>query len=228
MKAKLIAIVAMSGFVSVAQAQIPTTDAILNGQVSVHNAAMVVQWGKEIAEMKEQFTELQRHWDKMDKMESLVSGSRNLGISNAPGINGELPSQISSVYSGSYGDTQSIMQAERVTQTNASAQAALQERQFQSAATEKALALRTFEGAQNRLNNINSLINKIAASNDPKAIQDLNARIGAEQAILQNETQKLQTVSQLAKAEDKLIDERRKQMNRSILSSSNTSMPGIK
>ncbi|MDF4211147.1 type IV secretion system protein [Pseudomonas protegens] len=228
MRAKFIAIMAMSGLVSVAQAQIPVTDAILNGQTTTHNAAMVLQWAKEIAEMKQQFTELQRHWDKMDKMESLVTGSRNLGISNVPGINGELPSQISSVYSGSYGDTQSIMQAERVTQTNASAQAALQERQFQSAATEKALALRTFEGAQNRLNNINSLINKIAASNDPKAIQDLNARISAEQAILQNETQKLQTVSQLAKAEDKLIDERRKQMNRSILSSSNTSMPGIK
>lgn len=209
-------------------AQIPVTDAIQNGQTATHNMATVAQWAKEIAEMKMQYDMLTQQYGKMEVMEGLVSGSRALGVNNTPGINGAIPNQVGSIYSGSFGDTKSIMSTERVQATNRDTQNQLRERSFQSAAAEKALALNTFAGAQERLENINSLIVKVGNSKDPKTTQDLQARIGAEQALIQTETTKLQMVSQLAKSEEKLVNEKRQQMNRDILNPENTGMPGIK
>lgn len=223
------AILALASALSTAvSAQVPVTDGILNGQVTQHNIATVAQWAKEIAEMKQQYDVLSQQYSKMETMERMVSGSRQLGVTNTPGINGEIPDEPSSVYSGTYGDTRSIMNSERVTTTNAQSQNQLRERNFQAAAAEKALALKTFDGARSRLDNINTLIDRIKTSPDPKAIQDLQARIQAEQATVQNESTKLQMVSQLSSSEAKLMDEKRKQMNRDILNPANTNMPGIK
>lgn len=213
---------------STSYAQIPVTDAIQNGQTASHNMATVAQWAKEIAEMKQQYDQLTQQTKKMDIMEGLVSGSRNLGVNNTAGINGEIPNQPGSIYSGTFGDTKSIMNTERVTTTNSASQNELRERYYQSAAAEKALSLKTFEGAQQRLDNINALIVKVGNSQDPKTTQDLQARIGAEQALVQNESTKLQMISQMSKSEEKLVDEKRKQMNRDILNPANTDMPGIK
>lgn len=229
MKKQLSAFALLFAISSLANAQvgIPVVDTAMNAQTGLHNIATVAQWAKEIAEMQQQYTELQRHWDKMDTMESLVKGSRYLGVTNTPGINGEIP-DLNAIYNGDYGSTQSIMNAERVSKTNSTTQDALRERHFQSAASEKALALKTFDGAQARLSNINTLISKISTAQDPKAIQDLQARIASEQALIQNETTKLQMISQLSRSEEKLADEKRKQMNRDILNPSNTGMPEIK
>ena len=227
-KAQFAIIALVAAVSSTAYAQVPVTDGIQNAQTAAHNVAMVAQWAKEIAEMKQQYDMLTQQYRKMDIMEGLVSGARNLGVNNSAGINGQIPSQPGSVYSGTYGDTKSIMNAERVTTTNSATQNELRERYFQSAAAEKALSLKTFEGAQQRLDNINSLIVKVGNSQDPKTTQDLQARIGAEQALVQNESTKLQMISQLSKSEAKLVDEKRKQMNRDILNPANTKMPGIK
>jgi type IV secretion system protein VirB5 len=223
-----VGVVVLLGFSSLAHSQILVTDTIQNAQTANHNVATVAQWGKEIAEMKQQYDMLKSQYDKMTVMEGLVSGTRNLGVTNTPGINGEIPADVNTIYSGSYGDTQSIMNSERVKGTNAQTQQQLNNRYFQASAAEKALALKTYEGAQARLDNINSLVSKINVSQDPKTIQDLQARIQAEQATVQNESTKLQMVSQLSKSEEKIVDEKRKQMNRDILNPSNTNMPGIK
>lgn len=61
-----------AGISSVATAQIPTTDVLLNGQTAQHNVAMVAQWAKEIAEMKQQYQMLTDQYKKMDIMEGLV------------------------------------------------------------------------------------------------------------------------------------------------------------
>lgn len=227
MKTNLALFALVASISSVANAQIPVTDVLQNTQTAQHNVATVAQWAKEITEMQQQYTELKRHWDKMDVMENLVSGARNLDVNNAPGINGEIPDP-DAIYTGSYGETRSIMNSERVTTTNRASQDELRERNFQSAASEKALALKTYDGAQSRLDNINTLISKINTSTDPKTIQDLQARIGAEQALVSNESTKLQMVSQLSRSEEKLVDEKRKQMNRDILNPANTDMPEIK
>jgi len=49
---------------------------------------------------------------------------------------------------------------------------------------------------------LQQLIDRIASAQDPKAIQDLQARIQAEQNMLTNEQTKLQALYQIAKADE--------------------------
>lgn len=228
MKMKITAIAFVAMFSCAANAQIPVTDGASIAQDMANQIQTMAQWAQQISEMQQQYSELQRHWDKMDEMQKLVTGARYLGVANTPGVNGQIPGSIDAIYSGNYGSTQTIMDLERISGTNDATQNALNERYLKTAASEKAVALRTYQGAQERLNNINSLISKISSTQDPKEIQDLQARISAEQALVQNETTKLQMISQLSQSEQKLIDDQRRQMNRDILNSANTGMPEIK
>jgi len=52
-----------------------------------------------------------------------------------------------------------------------------------------------------RFSSLQRLIDAIADTGDPKSIAELNARIGAEQAMLANDAQKLSTLYQVAQAE---------------------------
>lgn len=228
MKVKATVLAFAAAFSCGANAQIPVTDGASIAQNMANQIQTMAQWAQQLMEMQQQYTELQRHWEKMDEMEKLVTGARYLGVPNAAGVSGQIPGTIDGIYSGSYGTTQQIMNAERITGTSASTQNALNERYLKTAAAEKAAALSTYQGAQERLSNINTLIAKIDTAQDPKAIQDLQARIAAEQALVQNETTKLQMISQLAEAEKKLVDDQRRQMNRDILNPDNTGMPEIK
>lgn len=88
-------------------AQIPVTDAAALAQNALN-------WAKQVQDMIQQYEEMQRHWDKMDEMQKLQTGTRALGISNVSGIHGQIPDDINQIYSGSYGDTASIMDSERM------------------------------------------------------------------------------------------------------------------
>ncbi|SQB36434.1 P-type DNA transfer protein VirB5 [Citrobacter koseri] len=56
------------------------------------------------------------------------------------------------------------------------------------------------------------LVRRGKYGNRPKEVMDLNARIGAEQAFLQNEVGKLQVLQQTAQANDALYQQKVKQM----------------
>lgn len=221
MKIKITALAIALSYSSISYSQIPTTD-------TASIAMQTAQWAKQLQEMKIQYDEMKRHWEKMDDMEKLVSGSRYLGTHNVEGINGQIPPDINSIYSGSLGKTQQIMRDERISGTFQETKASINERNLKVAASNKAAALTTYQGALQRLENINNLISKIQSSEDPKTIQDLQARISGEQALIQNENSKLAIVSQLANAESQLIDDQRRQLNRDILSHENTGMPEIR
>ncbi|AMN47399.1 conjugal transfer protein TrbF [Steroidobacter denitrificans] len=70
-------------------------------------------------------------------------------------------------------------------------------------------ALATISG---RFLSLQRLIDAIPDAADPKAILDLQARIGAEQGMLQNEQNKLQTLYQAAHAQT-LVDRQRQREN---------------
>ena len=54
---------------------------------------------------------------------------------------------------------------------------------------------------------------KINQTQDPKAIAELQARIGAEQANIQNEQTKLQMYAMVAAAEDRVQTQRQAEIN---------------
>jgi type IV secretion system protein VirB5 len=71
-----------------------------------------------------------------------------------------------------------------------------------SAALLQVLSREALATTSSRFAAIQQLINAIPAATDQKAILDLQARIGAEQAMLQNEATKLDVLQQVARAED--------------------------
>jgi len=58
---------------------------------------------------------------------------------------------------------------------------------------------------------------QINQTKDPKAIAELQGRIAAEQAMIQNEQTKLQMYQMVAAAEDRLQQQRRKEINAKIV-----------
>jgi type IV secretion system protein VirB5 len=71
-----------------------------------------------------------------------------------------------------------------------------------TAALRQATSRTAFENSSNRFQSIQQLINAIPAAQDQKGILELQARIGAEQGMLQNEQTKLQLLHQILQAED--------------------------
>lgn len=70
------------------------------------------------------------------------------------------------------------------------------------AAMNEALARNALANASNRFAGLQSLIGTIGAATDQKSILELQARIGAEQGMLQNEQTKLQSLFQSLIAQD--------------------------
>jgi type IV secretion system protein VirB5 len=65
----------------------------------------------------------------------------------------------------------------------------------------QALAQEGLANSSNRFGSIQQLINAIPTATDQKGILDLQARIGAEQGMLQNEQTKLQVLNQAARSQ---------------------------
>ncbi|HAY0757362.1 TPA: type IV secretion system protein [Escherichia coli] len=81
-----------------------------------------------------------------------------------------------------------------------------------NAATYAGQASRSLDQAQSRFTELSGLVRRVNTASDPKEVMDLNARIGAEQAFLQNEVGKLQILQQTAQANDALYQQKVKQM----------------
>ncbi len=68
----------------------------------------------------------------------------------------------------------------------------------QSAALLNGMTQSAYQNTSQRFSALQLLISRIASAQDPKAIQDLQARIQAEQNMLTNEQTKLQSLYQVA------------------------------
>lgn len=163
-----------------------------------------------------------------------VSGTRSLGaIFYNPALRGYLPADWARVYdtaaAGGYagisGPLRAVQDGERFPGTVTDAQASITARSRTSAITDKAVGLRAFEGAQERLSQIEQLMRQINLTHDAKGVQEIQARIAVEQAAVQNETTKLQLVAMLQRAEERLIEQQKSDLAQRILSASNRGMP---
>jgi type IV secretion system protein VirB5 len=191
---------------------------------------------EQIDHMKNQIDQLKSQLNQAKQQYEAMTGTRNLGsILNNPELKQTLPTQWQTVYStgrsANYdisGSIANIIKEEKYNGSIDSMQKSIQERSQKSAATDKAIGLKAYEDAEKRLSQIESLMQKIDTTKDPKGIEELQARIAIEQTMIQNETTKLQMISQLQQAEKQLIQEQKNEMNRRILNKDNKGMPTIK
>lgn len=209
--------VAGLGFSSPANATgVPVVDALLNTQTQANQAANIAKYIEQIAQLKSQLDQMKQQYES-------ITGTRNLGeILNNPAFQNYLPQEWQDVYSkvqnGGYkgltGSAALIRDGNQLfdmCKSKTGADKTLCERSASKAAQDKAFAVEAFDKAKDRWDQIAGLMRQINSTTDPKAIAELQARINAEGAAIQNEQTKMQLFALASQAEDRLIQQQQRE-----------------
>lgn len=179
----------------------------------------VLYWQEQISGMQKQYDQLKQSKEQLTQTYNAMTGTRGmeqlLPLSDVarnylPPSYGELMNTVngsSSSYSGLANQVQSIMKANSILSGSQMAALSPEMRQVveqgrQAAAMLNGMTQGAYQNTSQRFSALQQLINRIGMAQDPKAIQDLQARIQAEQNMLTNEQTKLQSLYQVAKAEE--------------------------
>jgi type IV secretion system protein VirB5 len=204
---------------SSALAQIPVTDAASIAKQAAAQVETMVKWKTQYDQMLSQIEQQKQQYQS-------VTGSRGLGnILNDPKMRNYLPNDWQKVYdsvkNGGYaglsGTARGVYDQNKVFDSCAhitsSEQRTACEARAVKPAQDKGFALDAYDAAKGRINQIDQLMDKINTTQDPKAIAELQGRIAAEQANIQNEQTKLQLYSMVAAAEEKVQLQRAREMS---------------
>ena len=217
MKKRLLFAALVFAFAGNAAAQIPVTvTSDIPGMAN--HIETVAKWKAQYDQMMQQYQQMQQEY-------AALTGSRNLGeIFNDPKLRDYLPQDWQQVYdqvrnggySGLSGRGKALYDAAKIfdscaAQTQADVRK-LCEAQAVKASQDKGYALDAFDQAKNRLTQIDNLMRTIKNTNDPKAIAELQARIGVEQAAIANEQTKLQLYAMVSAAEEKVQQQQRREV----------------
>lgn len=223
---------ALSAFMATsAYAQIPVT-VTSDVPATLNQVQTMAQWAQQIAAMKQQYDQMQTDYQHMQKTFSSTTGSRGMGqILNDQSLRDYLPTDWQKVYDKTKSQGYSGLSGSGKTEweNNAIFDGCksyegddVQRRACESAAVkasqDKAYALDAYQAGQKRTQQLDSLMAKIDQTKDPKDIAELQARMGAEQANIQNEQTKLQLYSMVAAAEEKVQQQRQREINAKVLS----------
>ena len=77
-----------------------------------------------------------------------------------------------------------------------------------SLATQKALGESAYTSAAQRTTDLENMIATIGVADDPKAIAEMQARVGAQQALVANENAKLQSMAYMQQFEQQQNEQR--------------------
>ena len=207
-------------------AQIPvtvTTQVSDSPMTMAEFASNMTRWAQQYSQMVQQINQMKQQYDS-------ITGTRNLGnVFNNPQLRNYLPDDWQNVYdsvrSGGYsglsGRARSIYNGITVFAACVSASVEAErlscEARAVKGAQDKAFALDAYDKALERIDQINQLMQQINTTSDQKAIAELQARIAAEQAMIDNEQAKLTLYSLVAEAEDRLQEQRQRELNAQAL-----------
>ncbi|ACB28248.1 P-type DNA transfer protein VirB5 [Methylobacterium radiotolerans] len=179
-----------------------------------------------MAKWKAQYDQMVSQIDQMKQQYASITGSRGMGqIMNNPALRDYLPSDWQKVYdsvrTGGYnglsGSAAAIYDNNKVFDACGRLPAGTQRTACEAAAVkpaqDKAFAGDAYAAAKSRLDQINSLMGQINQTKDPKAIAELQGRIASEQAMIANEQTKLQLFQMMAQADEKLQEQRKREIN---------------
>lgn len=200
-----------------AHAGIPVIDATNLAQ----QIQQVASWAVQAQQMVDQLTKMQQQYDSW-------TGNRNMG-SLASGVSRNyLPSTYQDILTNGVGNWNTILTTLQKYDINTghlnSGSDAVKNYNavLQQAGMNRAAAEMSFDEASQRFATMQTLIDKINVSNDPKDIADLQARIQAEQVMMQNESNKLAALAQLSQSQQQLQAAQQQQIR---MKSVNGTMP---
>jgi len=223
MKKKIIVTALTALFAGIINAQEIVTDPGHTSATAAGWAAQALSWGSQLEAMGNQLTQLKDTYNSL-------TGSRGMGnIMNDPSLRDYLPGDWQDVYdavkSGGYegltGRAQNLYDNNKIfdscAQFAVDDQRKICEAQAVKGAQDKAFALDAYDKAKGRLKQIDQLMTQIDETSDPKAIAELQGRIAAEQAMIENEQTKLQLYQMVAQAEDRIQQQRQTESNAIVL-----------
>ena len=175
----------------------------------------------EISNQVQQITQLQNQLNS-------INGMRNLGnILNNPMLRNYVPAEAytylnavnTSGYSGLNATAKTLRDAGMVYNCLDMADAARTACQATLAQPyqQKGLLQDAMKSAAGRLTQINSLMDQINATSDQKAVQEIQARIGAENALLAHEMSQVQMLQGMADSEERIARSRERERQYQML-----------
>lgn len=201
-----------------AMAQIPVTDSASIAQQTTAQLETIAKWKLQYDQMTNQIQQVKQQYESL-------TGSRGLGnVMNDPALRNYLPSDWQGVYdsvkAGGYtglsGRGADVYAANKLYDScqflKAQDQRTACEARAVKASQDKAFALDAYDAAKSRVNQIDKLMGAINQTQDPKAIAEIQGRIAAEQANIQNEQTKLQLYAMVAAAEEKVQAQRQREL----------------
>jgi type IV secretion system protein VirB5 len=208
-----------------AQAGIPVFDAASVAQ----SVQQVVAWGKQYGQMAQQYTQLVNSYNQAVTTHNSMNGVRGMAsLVNNPALRRYLPNEWSQTmnllnspggYTGLQSKINGIRSAAQITSIedtgldpNSAAGRAFVGAQNQ-AAMNRALSEEGYKQASDRIASIQSLIDKVGDAPEAKDVADLQARIQAEQVMVQNELVKLHLMSQLQQAQRDIMAQQAREIS---------------
>ena len=183
--------------------------------------AQVMNDVTKISNQVQQITQLQNQLNS-------INGMRNLGnILNNPMLRNYVPAEAytylnavnTSGYSGLNATAKTLRDAGMVYNCLDLAGAARTRCQAALAQPyqQKGLLQDAMKSAAGRLTQINSLMDQINATSDQKAVQEIQARIGAENALLAHEASQVQMLQGMADSEERIARSRERERQYQML-----------
>lgn len=191
--------------------------------IPVFDGAAAANTLQQIVHMKEQIDNQVKQIQQLKNQYSSMTGSRNLGnIMNNPLLKKYLPQDWQKVYSSMKNGKGGMSSSGRVlaeaaglfdTCKNISArdQKNACENKMGQVAQNKSNLMKALDATQTRLNQIDKLMAQINKTSDPKAIAEVQARIGAENAQIQNMATQMQIYDRIAASEEKIAEQQYRQ-----------------
>jgi len=184
--------------------------------IDVANLAQTVQ------QVMNDITKIKNQVDQINKLQEQlrsINGARNLGdVFNNPALENYVPAHAYSFlndvtlsgYAGLGATGRSLRDArmvyncaDRTGPARTSCEATLAQPYQQ-----KGLLQDAMKAASGRLSQIRSLMGQINATNDQKSVQEIQARIGAENALLAHEVSQVQMLQGMADSEERIARSR--------------------
>lgn len=191
----------------------------VNAGIPVVDAGSIAQAVLQLDQMRQQLMEAQKLLQQQKAAYDAIIGSRDVGaLFNNPALKQYLPSGMQSLYNdvknkNINGIADKMANAAKQYENNNKSgtnSASIQQAKQQNALRNKVMLDQIFDSSQQRLNQLNSLMQSVDGTQDAKAAADLGNRIQAEVGLLQAEQSKIQLVKMLADAEDKLVEQQQR------------------